>query len=53
MEPRVRAVIENARALFDSLSYVGDYVARGFVGENMFLASLVRERSNRRHTNHT
>lgn len=36
-----RAVIESARELFGSLSYVGDYVARGFTGENQFPASLI------------
>jgi len=37
------AEIERAREFFGSMTYVGHYEARGIVGEDMFLASLIRE----------
>ena len=35
--------IDRAREIFAFLFYIGDYQDRGFVGENMFIASIVRE----------
>ena len=43
-----RAVIERASELFGSLTYVGDFHARGFVGENVFPASFVHNAVNPR-----
>ena len=43
-----RAVIESARELFGFLGYVGDFVARGFTGENMFPASFLHDAINPR-----
>jgi hypothetical protein len=38
-----RADLDRARDIFGSMTFVGDYEARGIVGENMCLAALVRE----------
>src|SRR5262245_22376772 len=44
------AAIDRTREIFASLGYIGDYLDRGFVGENMFIASIVREAIKRRPT---
>ena len=43
-----RAVIETAREIFGSLTYVSDYATRGFVGENEWPAAFVHDAVNPR-----